>query len=322
MTEAGAWPRRIAVAGSGLMGSGFGELFAAAGIPTVLADASLERAEEGRAGAVERAGRAERDGWRPEGSAARVEAELSASGSLAEAAAGADLVLEAVTEDPEVKRAVYAELERSAPAEAIFASNTSAIPIATLAGFLQRPERFLGAHWFNPPQWVPCVEVIASPATSPEAVERVMELLTRVGKRPVRVGDGAGFVANRIQFAMFLEAVKVVEEGVATPEAVDEVVSSSWGFRLPFFGPFLIADMAGLDTYEGGLKSMREAFGERFSMPSMVSEMVAAGRLGTKVGSGYLDHDPDALPALLGRRDASYVALGRLLDRLALEAKD
>lgn len=321
MTEAGDWPRRIAVAGAGLMGSGFGELFAASGIPTVLADAAPERAEEGRIGGVERARSAEGAGWRPAGSAARVEAGLSAAPSLAEAAAGADLVIEAVTENPEVKRGVYAELERAAPAEAVFASNTSAIPIATLAGFLQRPERFLGAHWFNPPQWVPCVEVIPAPASAPEAVDRVMELLTRVGKRPVRVGDGAGFVANRIQFAMFLEAVKVVEDGVATPEAVDEVVSSSWGFRLPFFGPFEIADMAGLDTYEGGLESMQEAFGERFSMPSMISEMVAAGRLGTKVGRGYLDHDPDALPELLSRRDASYVALGRLLDRLALEEK-
>ena len=317
-----AWPRRIAVLGAGLMGSGFGEVFAAAGIPTVLADASPEVAEAGRAGAVARARHAEEEGWRPPGGADRVAAGLEAAGSTAEAARGADLVIEAVTEDPEVKRVVYAEVEAVLDDEAVLATNTSAIPITKLADTVRRPDRFLGTHWFNPPQWVPCVEVVATAHTRPDVVERVMALLARAGKRPVAVGDGPGFVANRIQMAMFREAVAVVEAGLAAPEAVDEVVRTSFGFRLPFFGPFLVADMAGLDTYAGAYRAMEEALGPDWAPPRPVREMVEAGRLGTKVGEGYLPHDRERLPELLERRDGAYAALGRLLDRLATEGGD
>ena len=312
-----SWPGRIAVVGAGLMGSGFGELFAAIGIPTVVVDATPERAEAGRAGAVERARHAEEEGWRTAGSADRVADCLGAGTSAGEAARDADLVIEAVTEDPEVKLEVYREVEEAARPDAVIATNTSAIPVAKLAGGLRRPERFLGTHWFNPPQWVPCVEVIAAPPTKGEVVERVISLLTRAGKRPVAVGDGPGFVANRLQLAMFREAVAVVEAGLASPEAVDEVVRSSFGFRLPFFGPFLIADMAGLDTHAGAYRAIEAVLGPSWAPPAPVREMVEAGRLGTKVGKGYLPHDPEKLPELLERRDAAYVALGRLLDRLA-----
>jgi 3-hydroxybutyryl-CoA dehydrogenase len=271
---------------------------------------------------VERARRAEEEGWRPPGCAARVEERLEAAGSAGEAARGAGLVLEAVTENPDVKHRVYEEVEREAGDEAVLATNTSAIPVASLAEGRRHPERFLGMHWFNPPQWVPCVEVISAPATRRDVLDRVVSLLARVGKRPVPVGDGPGFVANRIQFAMFREAVSVVEAGVATPEAVDEVVRSSFGFRLPFFGPFLIADMAGLDTYEGAFRAMEKALGPSWAPPGPVREMVEAGRLGTKVGQGYLPHDPERVPELLELRDAAYVALGRLLDRMRTGGDD
>jgi 3-hydroxybutyryl-CoA dehydrogenase len=300
------------------MGSGFGELFAAIGIPTVVVDSTPERADAGRTGALERARHAEDEGWRAPGSADRVASCLGSATSAGEAARDADLVIEAVTEDPDVKLAVYREVEEAARPETVLATNTSAIPVAKLAQGLRRPERFLGTHWFNPPQWVPCVEVIAAPATEPEVVERVTALLTRAGKRPVPVGDGPGFVANRLQLAMFREAVAVVEAGLASPEAVDEVVRSSFGFRLPFFGPFLIADMAGLDTHAGAYRAIEAVLGPSWAPPTPVREMVEAGRLGTKVGKGYLPHDPERLPELLERRDAAYVALGRLLDRLAM----
>ena len=162
---------------------------------------------------------------------------------------GADLIVEAVVERPDVKAAVYAAIEAAAADGAVIATNTSSIPIAELAAGLRRPGRFLGVHWFVPPLLVPCVEVIPRPSTDEQVVQQVVDALTRLGKAAVVVGDGPGFVANRIQFAMFREAARIVEDGLATPEQVDEVVRSSFGFRLPFFGPFTIADMAGLDVY-------------------------------------------------------------------------
>jgi 3-hydroxybutyryl-CoA dehydrogenase len=215
-----------------------------------------------------------------------------------------------------VKLRVFAEVEAAAPREAVIASNTSAIPIGTLAAGLERPERFLGMHWFNPPQWVPAVEVIPTPATDGAAVERVHAFLRHLGKRPVTVGDKAGFVANRIQFAMFKEAVSVVADGVATAEQVDEVVRSSFGFRLPFFGPFTIADMAGLDVYTGAYEALTEEFGPRFEAPELLAEHVREGRLGVKAGGGFLGLTQEQAAELVARRDASYRALSELLARL------
>ena len=123
-------------------------------------------------------------------------------------------------------------------------------------------------HWFVPPLLVPCVEVIPRPDDRRHGVEQVVEVLTRLGKAAVVVGDGPGFVANRIQFAMFREAAKIVEEGLATPEQVDQVVRSSFGFRLPFFGPFTIADLAGLDVYADIYEALERGLGPGFSAPA------------------------------------------------------
>ncbi len=158
-------------------------------------------------------------------------------------------MVEAVFERPDVKATAYEEVEAAASGETVIATNTSSIPITELALTLRSPGRFLGVHWFVPPLLVPCVEVIPTRSTDPGVVENVVSALTALGKIAVVVGDGPGFVANRIQFAMFREAARIVEDGVATPEQVDEIVRSSFGFRLPFFGPFTIADMAGLDVY-------------------------------------------------------------------------
>ena len=184
-----------------------------------------------------------------------------------------------------------------------------------------RPERFLGAHWFNPALWVPCVELIAGRLTSARALQVTEELLGRLGKRPVRVGDAAGFVGNRIQFAMFREAAAVVAEGLATPEQVDEVVRHSFGWRLPFLGPFRIADHAGLDVYAGAYAALEASFGERFAAPERVRELVAEGRLGVKAGGGFLDHDPEEARAMALRRDRAYVELGTVVEGFEAEAR-
>jgi 3-hydroxybutyryl-CoA dehydrogenase len=315
MSGSEVWPRRAAVVGTGTMGRGFAQLLALAGIECAVADASAQAAASARERAVAEADAFAQAGLMPSGAAERVAGGVRAARDAADAADGADLVLEAVTEDPGVKREVYAAVEAATPADAVIATNTSAIPIAQLASTLSRPERFLGAHWFNPALWVPCVELIAGPLTSPRALEATEELLGRLGKRPVGVGDAAGFVGNRIQFAMFREAAAVVAEGLATPEQVDEVVRHSFGWRLPFLGPFRIADYAGLDVYAGAYAALEASFGERFAAPERVRELVAEGRVGVKAGGGFLDHDPEEARAMALRRDHAYVALRTIVDQ-------
>jgi 3-hydroxybutyryl-CoA dehydrogenase len=253
------------------------------------------------------------------GRAQLIEDNVTAAASIAAAVADADIVIEAVTEDPDVKAGVFSAVERAARADAVIATNTSAIPIRELASTLDRPDRFLGLHWFNPPQWVPGVEVIAGPQTRAEVVERCHQLVRRMGKRPVSVGDSAGFVANRIQFAMFKEAVQVVADGVATAEQVDEIVRTSFGFRLPFYGPFAIADMAGLDVYAGAYAALERELGPRFAAPPALRELVDSGNLGTKSGGGFLGVTGDAVERMAAQRDSRYAGLAALIDELDAE---
>jgi 3-hydroxybutyryl-CoA dehydrogenase len=167
-------------------------------------------------------------------------------------------------------------------------------------------------HWFVPPLLVPCVEVIPSAATGGQVVEDVVGALRRLGKAAVVVGDGPGFVANRIQFAMFREAARVVEDGVATAEQVDEVVRSSFGFRLPFFGPFTIADMAGLDVYADIFDTLERGLGAGFAAPAILREHVERGEFGVKTGHGFLELSPARADELVDRRNRAYVALAGL----------
>src|SRR5215208_64849 len=268
------------------MGLGVAECFAAAGIRVLLTDATPELTREAKQQLARRArGHAE-------------------AGLLSQEVVGR---AEAVETADNVSGAVE---------DADLVSNTSSLPIKDLAEFVERPSRFCGMHWFNPPEWTPGVEVIPAAATSPEVVGRLVEFLRSIGKRPAVVGDGPGFVANRLQNALFLEAVRCVEEGLASPQEVDEVVRSCFGFRLPFFGPFQISDMAGLDVYENVLDVLKEGLGERFTAPDSLRKLVEEGRMGTKSGAGFLQYTDEERERLLLERDRRYAALGELLEDL------
>ena len=315
MDGVGGWPRRAAVVGGGTMGLGVAEYFAAAGLVVVLTDATPEETRSAKERLVERARGHAEAGLVSDEALGRVEAVETADGA-AEAAGGADIVFEAVFEDLDLKRRVLSVCSEAAPGEAVIVSNTSSLPIDELSGSVARPERFLGMHWFNPPEWTPGVEVIPAAATDPGVTEKVVEFLRGIGKRPAVVASGPGFVANRIQMALFLEAVRCVEDGLASPEEVDEVVRSCFGFRLPFFGPFQIADMAGLDVYGSVLGVLKDGLGERFETPEALRELVEQGRTGTKSGAGFLAYSDEERGRLLTERDRRYAALNELLDRL------
>ena len=316
MEERGAydgWPRRVAIIGAGTMGLGVAECFAAAGVEVRLTDATPEMTREAKERLVQRARGHAEAGLLSAEAAGRAEAVETAE-DPSEASREAGLVFEAVFEDMDLKHEILAACSKAAPPDAVIVSNTSSLPIDDLAGAVESPERFLGVHWFNPPEWTPGVEVIPAAATDPEVVERVMGFLRDIGKRPAIVGDGPGFVANRIQNALFLEALRCVEEGLGSAQVVDEVVRSCFGFRLPFFGPFQIADMAGLDVYVNVLETLRGGLGERFEVPEVLRDLVEQGRTGTKSGAGFLEYTDEERERLLIER--RYAALNELLDKL------
>jgi 3-hydroxybutyryl-CoA dehydrogenase len=310
-----AWPSSVAVVGAGTMGLGVAECFAVAGIGVVLADATPELTKEAKGRLARRAKGHAEAGLLSEEAAGRAES-VNTADDLAGAASEVDLVFEAVPEDIGLKEEILGLCSEATPDDAVIVSNTSSLPISDLSGFVGRPGRFCGMHWFNPPEWTPGVEVIPAAATEEGVVERLVEFLRSIGKRPAVVGDGAGFVANRIQNALFLEAVRCVEEGLASPQEVDEVVRSCFGFRLPFFGPFQVADMAGLDVYESVLDVLNEGLGGRFEAPGSLRDLVQRGRTGTKSGAGFLRYTDDERERLLLERDRRYAALNELLKDL------
>lgn len=315
LLDSSGWPDVVAIVGGGRMGSGIAEAFVAGGLAVRITDAGPELSAQARQHVIDRA--------RSHVAAGLIDAELieraekvTACDSVAEATSGAGLVVEAVAEDVEVKDVVLADIEQAVGEDTVIATNTSSLPVDGLAEPLRRPARFLGMHWFNPPEWTPGVEVIAAPRTDPTTVERVVALLRALGKAPAVVRAGVGFVANRLQMALLCEAVRCVEEGIATQEEVDEVARSTFGFRLPFFGPFQIADMAGLDVYSAVMQQHRDGLGERFFVPDMLRERVERGENGTSSGAGfyaYADGEPERL---LDERDERYAALAQLLERL------
>jgi 3-hydroxybutyryl-CoA dehydrogenase len=307
---------RVAVIGSGYMGGGMAQVFVLAGLPCVIADASAEITRASHARLVAEARDFESDDLFPPGSADLIAERLDCADTIEDAVSNADYIAEVVPENPDIKSVVLARISTAARSDAVIASNTSAMPIGTLAEHVVAPARFLGVHWMNPAPFVPCVEIIPSRHTSPATVEFSEDLIRRVGKVVVRVSDTTGFVANRLQYALFQEATRMVEEGLATPAQIDQVVSNSFGFRLPFFGPFATADMAGLDVYVGSYASMEAAYGERFGTPRVLVDHVSSGDLGLKSGGGFTGMDPDRARDIARYRNRAYVLLRRLREEL------
>lgn len=303
---------RIGAVGSGYMGGGIAQVLALGGAVVRLADISAEIAHRAYERLVLEAEQHERDGLFAAGSALALRERLIPADSIEDAVADADYITEAVAEDRAIKLATLARVSAAALPEAIIGSNTSAIPINELAEAVVRPQRFLGVHWMNPAPFIPAVELIATSMTSPGSIDAAEALIRSVGKVPVRVADTPGFVANRLQFALYKEAVRIVDEGLATPAEVDQVVSNAFGFRLALFGPFAIGDMAGLDIYHASYSSLAAEYGERLESPATLAAMVAEGRLGLKSGGGFLDVDPALAADLVAYRNRAYVALSAL----------
>ncbi|WIB77569.1 3-hydroxyacyl-CoA dehydrogenase family protein [Curtobacterium sp. MCPF17_002] len=306
----------IAVVGSGYMGGGIAQVLALAGHTVRIADVSAEIAQQNLERLLGETAQFVADGLFPEDAVERVRAHLTAAESIEAAVAEADFIEEAVPEKLEIKHATLRRISEAARPDAVIGSNTSTILIESLAEAVVGPERFLGVHFSNPAPFIPGVELIPHPTTNEHAIEVGEIVVAATGKQSARVKDSTGFVLNRLQYALFEEATKIADEGIASPDDIDTIVRTTFGFRLPFFGPFAIADMAGLDVYAFCFESLQTRWPERFATPASLQQHVDAGELGTKSGAGYLEVPADRTPELVAYRNKAYVAMQKLLDEL------
>jgi 3-hydroxybutyryl-CoA dehydrogenase len=277
---------RIAVVGAGLMGHGIAQVFALAGHDVTITDTVMASLDSARARILVN--------LKDLGDDPKAVERVTAVANLASAVREADYVVEAVLEDLPLKKKLFAEIEKHVRPDTILASNTSVIPITKIMQGLKRRERALGTHWWNPPFLVPLVEVIETKWTSAAAVKFTMELHAAAGKQPAHVKkDVPGFIGNRLQHALWREAIALVEHGICDAETVDAVIKAAFGRRLAVLGPLENADMVGTDLTLAIHKTVLPAIDSRPAPSPYLKRLVKNGKLGFKSGEGFRKWTPE-----------------------------
>jgi 3-hydroxybutyryl-CoA dehydrogenase/5-formyl-3-hydroxy-2-methylpyridine 4-carboxylate dehydrogenase len=302
--------KRATVLGTGTMGPGMGAVLARAGMQVTLFDVNPEALERARGmvgvveGVLDRLEVPTRDGG-----------EIAYETDRAAALDGTEIVVEAISEQLELKRQVFGEIEDEISAEAIIASNTSGIPVTKLADGLQRPERVIGWHWSNPPHLIPMNEVIPGERTAPEVTAATQELTRRIGYHPVTLKkEVPGFVENRVLYAIMRECLALVDEGVIDEEGLDLCVKWGIGYKLAVVPPIQLLDMAGLDIYTSVASYLNQSLSNEKGVSKTATNLKGQGRLGIKTGGGFFDYTPERIKELQQQRAAALVAVRKALD--------
>jgi 3-hydroxybutyryl-CoA dehydrogenase len=284
---------QIAVVGAGTMGAGIAQVAALAGLSVRITDAdesavqrSLERIRATLAGGVSR-------GKTTPADADAALARISAVPNLEAAVRDAPMVIEAIVEDLDTKRRLFSDIDRIAPKDAILATNTSSLSVARIAEAATEPSRVVGMHFFNPVHIMQLVELVQHPTTDPRVIERVRNIALAMKKTPIVVRDAPGFASSRLGVALGLEAMRMLEEGIATAADIDTAMVLGYGHPM---GPLRVTDLVGLDVRLRIAEYLHQEFGGfRFEPPEILRQKVAAGELGKKTGRGFYDWSTDAL---------------------------
>ena len=303
--------KHVAVIGMGTMGPGIAATLARGGMTVSGYDTSAEAVANsgalitGAFGVLEALGMPDNGG--PE--------QIRMSDSLEDCVAGADLVVETVPEDLELKLDLLGQLDGLVSPDCVLASDTSGIPITRLQEENTHPGRVVGMHWSNPPHIIPIIEVVAGEDTAPETVERMTALIRQINLLPILVKkDVPGFVENRVLYAIMRECVDLVEDGVIDAEALDQCVSWGIGYKLAVVGPMALLDMAGLDIYQAVGSYLNKELSTRSDVSPLITERTAAGRLGIKSGGGIFDYTPERIAELRQARAQKLVATRKALE--------
>jgi len=279
--------RKVGVLGCGLMGSGIAEVAARAGYETVVREVSQEVVDKGLKKIHGSLGKAVEKGKLDAAERDAALGRLSGAVTL-DTLADCDVVIEAIVEDLSEKKKTFTALDEVVKPEAIFASNTSSLTITQMAMFTRRPDQFVGLHFFNPVPVMKLVEVVRTLLTSDATYDTAFELARSFGKEPIACRDNSGFVVNRLLVPYLLDAIRALEEGVASVEDIDKGMQLGCGYPM---GPFTLLDFVGLDTTYYIANIMFEEYREkRFAPPPLLKQMVQAGRLGKKSGRGFYEH--------------------------------
>jgi 3-hydroxybutyryl-CoA dehydrogenase len=279
--------RTVGVIGLGTMGAGIAQVSVQSGHDTVGREISDELNERARATVDRYLTRAVEKGRMSQADRDAALGRLSLTTSLDELA-GCDLVIEAIVEELEPKRELFAELERICRPETILATNTSALSVSKIAEAAERPERVIGMHFFNPAPVLPLVEIVRTEQSSDEAVDAAYAWAERAGKQPVRCNDTPGFIVNRVLIPLLNDCVRVLDEAGVTPEDLDKAMTNGAGWPM---GPCALVDLVGIDIHVHASEALHAALGEqRMAPPERLLELQRAGKLGRKTGEGFFSY--------------------------------
>jgi 3-hydroxybutyryl-CoA dehydrogenase len=291
--------QKVGVLGCGLMGSGIAQIAAQAGFQTVVLEVEQRFLDKGFAGIDKSLGKFVEKGKMTAEQKAEVMGRLKATTSNADLA-DCDIVIEAIIENKDLKKATYAALDKIVKPDAIFSSNTSSLTITELSMATTRAKQFVGLHFFNPVPMMKLVEVVRTILTSDEAFNDAFEFAKKLGKEPIACRDNSGFVVNRLLVPYILDAIRALEEGAGSIEDIDKGMVLGCGHPM---GPFTLLDFVGLDTTYYITEVMFEEYREkRFAAPPLLKKMVMAGRYGRKSGAGFYDYSGEKPLAMDAKR--------------------
>ncbi len=300
--------KKVTVVGSGIMGHGIGQTFALGGYEVILNDISDEILEKAVQQIRSNLNTFIELGITTPEAATQAMSRIKTNKNQREAVGESDFIVEAIPEVMDLKKSVFKELDGYCPPHTIIATNTSGLGLTEIASEIKRRDRAVIAHWWNPPHIIPVVEIVKGQYTSDQTVDLTYQLLTAIGKRPVKIlKEVPGFLGNRLQFALYREALACLKEGIASAEDIDLAVKGTFGFRLPTLGPLETSDFGGLDTFLNIAQYLFREIDRSTEPPEILKEKVRGGKLGVKTGEGFFSYPRNKVQEKIKERDHQFL---------------